>query len=77
MCDFRSPASERFVRHKFLFENEGFPDDFRKTFLVYLISHQRSMSELLNPHRKDIKDLYENEFVCMSQLEVSVENWKR
>lgn len=58
---------------KFLFENEGFTDDFRKTFLVYLISHQRPMSELLNPHRKDIKDVYENEFVRMSQLEVSVE----
>lgn len=58
---------------KFLFENEGFSDDFRKTFLVYLISHQRPMSELLNPHRKDIKDVYENEFVRMSQLEVSVE----
>lgn len=31
------------------------------------------MSELLNPHRKDIKEVYKNEFVRMSQLEVSVE----
>ena len=47
--------------------------------MVYLISHQRPMSELLSPYRKDIKDVYENEFVRMSQLEVSIEEleWVR
>jgi hypothetical protein len=31
------------------------------------------MSELLNPYRKDIRGVYENEFARMSNLEVSVE----
>ncbi len=35
---------------KFLLDNEGFTEDFRKTFLVYLISHHRPMSELLQPN---------------------------
>jgi len=57
---------------KFLLENEGFTENFRKTFLVYLISHQRPMSELLQPNRKDIRSIYESEFVRMSQVEVSL-----
>jgi hypothetical protein len=58
---------------KLLFENEGLTEDLRKTFLVFLISHQRPMSELLNPHRKDIRDVYNNEFVQMTQIPVTVE----
>jgi predicted nucleotidyltransferase component of viral defense system len=57
---------------KFLLENEGFTDDFRKTFLVYLVSHQRPMAELLQPNRKDITKMYEDEFVRMTQLEVTI-----
>jgi predicted nucleotidyltransferase component of viral defense system len=57
---------------KFLLENEGFTDDFRKTFLVYLISHQRPMAELLQPNRKDITKMYEDEFVRMTQVEVPI-----
>ena len=37
---------------KFLLENEGLTDNLRKTFLIFLISHQRPMSELLAPNRK-------------------------
>ena len=58
---------------KFLLENEGFTENFRKTFLVYLISHQRPMAELLKPNLKDIKETYENEFVQMTALEISLE----
>jgi hypothetical protein len=58
---------------KLLLANEGLTDDLRKTFLVYLISHQRPIAELLRPQRKNIRDVYENEFVRMSQIEVSVE----
>lgn len=45
---------------KFLLENEGFTENLRKTFLVFLISHQRPMAELLAPHRKDIREIYED-----------------
>lgn len=58
---------------KFLLENEGFTDDFRKTFLVYLISHQRPMAELLQPNFKELKEVYENEFVQMTTQEITLE----
>ena len=55
---------------KFLMENEGLTDDLRKTFLVYLISHNRTIAELLRPPLKDIGALYENEFIRMTQVNV-------
>lgn len=58
---------------KFLLENEGFTEDLRKTFLVFLISHQRPMSELLSPHRKDIREVYEAEFMQMAEVDIPVE----
>ncbi|MDV3709461.1 hypothetical protein CMT55_08470 [Elizabethkingia anophelis] len=58
---------------KFLLENEGFTEDLRKTFLVFLISHQRPMAELLAPHRKDIREVYEAEFSQMAEVDIPVE----
>jgi predicted nucleotidyltransferase component of viral defense system len=58
---------------KLLFENEGLKDDLVKTFLVYLISHNRTMAELLQPTRKDIAGIYEGEFLRMSQIDVSLD----
>jgi predicted nucleotidyltransferase component of viral defense system len=58
---------------KFLLENEGLTDDLRKTFLVFLISHQRPMSELLAPNRKDISEIYVSEFMQMAQVDVPLE----
>jgi predicted nucleotidyltransferase component of viral defense system len=37
-----------------LLANEGITDDLRKAFIVYLISHDRPISEIVVPHRKDI-----------------------
>ncbi|MBP1862187.1 nucleotidyl transferase AbiEii/AbiGii toxin family protein [Rhizobium herbae] len=37
-----------------LLANEGISDDLRRAFVVYLISHDRPISEVLVPHRKDI-----------------------
>lgn len=58
---------------KFLFENEGFTPEIRKALIVYLISHPRPIAELLQPVRKDIKHLYEGEFVQMEEEHVSLE----
>ncbi|PAM94098.1 hypothetical protein B4N84_13535 [Flavobacterium sp. IR1] len=58
---------------KFLLENEGLTDDLRKTFLIFLISHQRPMSELLDPHRKDISEIYETEFRQMAEVDVPLD----
>ncbi len=55
---------------KFLLENEGLTENLRKTFLVFLISHQRPMSELLEPNRKDISEIYKTEFMQMAQVDV-------
>ncbi|MFV5684569.1 nucleotidyl transferase AbiEii/AbiGii toxin family protein [Flavobacterium sp. GB2R13] len=58
---------------KFLLENEGLTENLRKTFLVFLISHQRPMSELLAPNRKDISEIYKTEFMQMAQIDVPIE----
>jgi predicted nucleotidyltransferase component of viral defense system len=58
---------------KFLQENEGLTENLRKTFLIFLISHQRPMSELLEPNRKDISKIYETEFKQMAEIDVSLE----
>ncbi len=58
---------------KCLLENEGLTDDIRSAFLIYLISHVRPIAELLSPVCKDIKSLYEGEFIEMAQESVSLE----
>ena len=58
---------------KLLLENEGITEELRKAFLVYLISHNRPMVELLNPNRQDISTLYEENFVGMTQESVTLE----
>jgi len=56
---------------KLLLENEGISADMRRTFIVYLISHNRTMAELLEPTRKNIRALYEAEFINMTTMPVS------
>jgi hypothetical protein len=58
---------------KFLLDNEGLTDDLRKTFIVFLISHQRPMAELLSPNLKDISGIYASELVQITQVAVSLE----
>jgi predicted nucleotidyltransferase component of viral defense system len=58
---------------KLLLENEGFGNDLRKTFLVYLISHNRPISELIAPSRVDIRGIFQGEFLQMTQIPVTVE----
>ncbi len=50
-----------------LLENEGIGRDLLKTFLVYLIGHNRPMAELLDPRRRDIAGLYDGEFRQMTR----------
>jgi len=56
-----------------LFKNEGITNDVRKAFLVYLISHNRPISELLSPNLKDMKPIFEKEFAGMASFEVNYE----
>lgn len=59
---------------KILLENEGITDETRKAFIVYLASHDRPMNELLDPVRKDIRRIYENEFAGMTVEETVYED---
>lgn len=56
-----------------LLANEGITDEIRKAFVVYLASHDRPISELLDPTRKDIRRIYESEFAGMTVEEVKYE----
>lgn len=51
------------------FRNHQWTDDLRKALLVYIISHQRPISELLRPRLKSIEDLYSKEFKGMAFID--------
>ncbi len=57
---------------KWLLDNEGVTNSLRKALLVYMISHNRPIAELLRPHFKDISGLYEGEFRSMVKEDVSL-----
>ncbi len=54
-----------------LLANEGIDDALRKAFIVYLISHNRPMFEVLAPTRKDISDEFLRGFEGMTPQPVS------
>jgi len=56
-----------------LLKNENITNQVRKAFLVYLISHNRPISELLSPKFKDMKPVFEKEFAGMTSVEVEYE----
>ena len=49
-----------------LLKNEGVDRKLIDAFLVYLISHNRPIAELLAPNPKDVKHTYEAEFAAMT-----------
>lgn len=57
---------------KLLLENEGVTDAIRKAFLVYLVSHDRPMHELLNPTRRSLEESYEQDFRGMTDEPCSI-----
>jgi predicted nucleotidyltransferase component of viral defense system len=56
-----------------LLANEGLTPDIRKAFLVYLISHNRPMAEVLQPNRLPLEAIFASEFLGMSRLSVTCE----
>ncbi|WP_454060832.1 nucleotidyl transferase AbiEii/AbiGii toxin family protein [Candidatus Nitrospira salsa] len=59
---------------KVLLDEEGITDEIRKAFVVYLASHDRPISELFAPKRKEVRQVYENEFAGMTIDTVSYED---
>jgi len=55
---------------KILMDNEGITDEIRTAFVIYLASHDRPMSELLEPNLKEVRQVFEREFVGMATEEV-------
>ncbi len=58
---------------KLLFENEGINEKIHKAFIVYLLSHNRPIHELLNPNFKDIKDIFNKEFQGMTEMHITLD----
>jgi len=56
---------------KDLLENEGITKDVRRAFVVYL---DAPMEEFLEPRMKDMKQVYESEFVGMTTTVVRYED---
>lgn len=56
-----------------LLANEGISDDLRRAFIVYLISHDRPISEVMVPRRKDIRKEFEHGFEGMISDPVSLD----
>ena len=55
-----------------LLANEGLTDQLREAFLVYLISHNRPMGEVLSGRRKDMAEEYRSGFVGMTETTVAM-----
>lgn len=49
-----------------LLQAEGITDEIRRAFVVFLASHDRPMSELLTPNRKDLKRVFADQFQGMT-----------
>lgn len=58
---------------KMLLETQGIDRQIFNGFITYLLAHPRPISEVLDPHRKDISELYANEFNGMTFDAISLE----
>jgi len=56
-----------------LLANEGIDDNLRRAFLIYLVSHNRPMSEILAPKRKNIEEEFRHGFAGMTAEIVPLE----
>jgi hypothetical protein len=55
-----------------LLANEGINDELRKAFIVYLVSHNRPMAEVLAPARLDISTEFARGFDGMTETPVTL-----
>ena len=56
-----------------LLANEGVNDDLRRAFIVYLLSHDRPMHEVITARRKDIALEYERGFAGMTDTRIELD----
>lgn len=60
---------------QYLLQKEGFNEEIKKGFLFYLISSNRPIVEILFPHLQDRRQIFENQFVGMSQEPFSYDQY--
>lgn len=58
---------------RLLLANEGMEEGLLEVFVVYLLSSDRPLSELLSPNRQPLAATFENEFVGMTLIPVTLE----
>jgi predicted nucleotidyltransferase component of viral defense system len=58
---------------KLLFESSGITDSIRQAFVIYLACNPRPIYELLAPNLIDIKNIFETDFLTMTNYEVRLE----
>ena len=58
---------------KKMYETHGLTSEIVDCFVVYLAGHNRPVHEVLFPNRQPIADIFNNEFVGMTNEEVTVE----
>ncbi|HUX78427.1 MAG TPA: nucleotidyl transferase AbiEii/AbiGii toxin family protein [Alphaproteobacteria bacterium] len=58
---------------RFFLEIMAYTRELHNAFLIYLISNNRPISELIRPNQQDISHLYTNEFKGMTELDISLE----
>lgn len=56
-----------------LLDNEGITEGIRQAFLVYLMSHNRPMVELLDPNWHSLTSTYTSEFLGMSAKKLKID----
>jgi predicted nucleotidyltransferase component of viral defense system len=56
---------------KLLLDADGFTDEVRTAFVVYLASHSRPISEILDPGLKPLQKVFDGEFAGMTRLQVT------
>lgn len=57
---------------KGLLDNEGITEKLKEAFIVYLISHNRTFLEILNPIPLDIEQIFKTDFVGMTAQPVEL-----
>jgi predicted nucleotidyltransferase component of viral defense system len=60
-----------------LLKNEGFTNSIKNCFLVYLISTNRPISELLKPQKQNLADVFKTQFEKMATVSVSLKDLEK
>jgi predicted nucleotidyltransferase component of viral defense system len=69
----RQHPRDLFDMHMFL-KDFSYTRELHQTFIVYLLSSKRPISELIKPNLLNIKPIYEKQFNGMTAFEISCEN---